>query len=77
MIIQHLVSKLIPRPIALKSFVDSKTLFDVIAKEGRTTENPLLIDNAAVHESYETGELGKVRWIPGRHNPGDGLKNSI
>lgn len=73
MILLHLVSQLPARSVTLEAFVDSNTLFDVIGKDARTTEGRLSIDISALRESYETGELGKVGWIPVRDNPSDGL----
>lgn len=45
--IQHPISQLFRLKIALEAFSESKTLFDVVAKDGTTSELHLMIDVSA------------------------------
>lgn len=74
-VIRDMVAEILQRYIQLKAFVDSKTVFDVLAKQGKTCEKLLQIDIHALRESYDRGELTRVCWIPGATNPADALKN--
>lgn len=65
------------RSVQVEALVDSKTLFDVIAKHGSTTEKRLQIDVFALRQSYTTGELNTVCWIPGSTNPADSLTKHV
>lgn len=55
--IQHLITRITGRRPTIEAYVDSKTVFDVIAKQGRTSEKRLQIDISCLRESYEKGEL--------------------
>ena len=59
--------------IPIYAFGDSRTVFNVIAKQSSTTEKRLQIDVNALRESYRKGELSSLAWIPGASNPADGL----
>lgn len=63
-IIQHLTNQLTGRKIHLDAYVDSKTVFDVIAVNGHTTERRLRIDISALRSSYANGERNTLTWIP-------------
>lgn len=62
---QDLIEEILQQKVAVKAYVDSKTVFDVIAKDGKTTESRIKIDIYALWESYECGELNKLGWIRG------------
>lgn len=72
-VIQHLISRLLGKSIEREAFVDSKTLFKVVAKDRSTSEKRLMIDISALKQSYESGELSRLGWIMGVENPADGL----
>lgn len=56
--------------------IDSRTVFNVITKDGQTAEKRLQIDVLAIRQSYDAGELDKFSWIPGSINPADALTKS-
>lgn len=49
--------------------IDSKTVFDVVGKHGRTKDNCLQIELSAIRQSYTNILLSKVDRIRGRSNP--------
>lgn len=59
--------------VAIDVYVDSKTLLDVVSKDGGTTEKRLQIDLFALKESQDRGELTRLSWITGKSNPADAL----
>lgn len=70
---RDLLTELIGRKVEITGFVDSKTLFDVVTKDGTTTKKGLLIDICALKESYDRGELKRLSWLPGKETPADAL----
>lgn len=59
------------RPVRLKMFTDSKSLFDIITNCSGTTEKRLLIDIKAVREAYEIFDVSDLGFIRSEHNPAD------
>lgn len=57
----------------IEAYVDSKTLYDVLAKDGGTEEKRLKIDIFALKEIFERGELTRLIWIRVRTKPADTL----
>ena len=58
-------------------YLDSRTVFNIIAKDGTTLEKRLQIDAHALRESYARGELRSIAWIPGTENVADGLTKGL
>lgn len=59
-------------------FIDSQTVFNVIAKYSTTTEKRLQLDCFTLRQSHARGELRSLSWIPSAQNLADGLtKNGI
>lgn len=61
------------RPIPLKIFTDSLSLFDSLTALNTTSEKHLLIDLSMLREIYERREIADIFWIRGEDNPADGL----
>lgn len=72
-----MLEQILGRPISLEEYVDSNTEFDVVAKDGKTTEKRLQIGICALRESYSRGELMRLGWIPGGLNPEDPLPKHL
>lgn len=72
-VVQHLLMEITGRLLEIEAYIDSKTVFDVVAKQGRTGEKRLAIDVSALRESYACGELARLGWIQGKTNPADML----
>lgn len=72
-IIKDMVRDITGMNMPIEAIVDSRTVFDVIEKDGLTTERRLQIDICALRESYSRGELARISWIPGHVNPSDVL----
>lgn len=68
-VIQDLQSKLKGLGYQIESFIDSKKVFGMVAKQGRTTEKRLHIEGRAIRESYTKGGLSILAWVPGLTNP--------
>ena len=52
-------------------FTDSKCLFDTITKLSTVSEKRLLIDIAAIRETYTNGDLSNVAHVGSSHNIAD------
>lgn len=76
-IVKDLIEEIIGRSIRLEALIDSKTVFNVIAKDGQTAERRLQIDVLALRQSYDIGELDRLAWIPGKDNPADPLTKPV
>ena len=72
-IIKNQVEEILGRSMSIEAMIDSKTVFNVVAKEGKITEKRLQIDILALRQSYDGGELKHIAWIPGDINPEDPL----
>ena len=73
----HMLSEIFGRQIPIDIFIDSRTLFNVVAKNGSTTEKRIQIDVHALRESHKKNELRYIAWIPGAKNVADGLTKGI
>lgn len=56
---------MLKRTFKIEGYVESKSVLDLIAKEGRDMERRLKIDVTSIRESCENGELYRIEWIPG------------
>jgi len=56
------------RKISTEMYTDSKSLFDTITKLSTVSEKRMLIDVAAIRESYASGEIRNVAHILSKHN---------
>lgn len=70
---QHILQTVLSREIAVDAYVDSRTVFNIVAKASPTLEKRLQIDVHALQQSHERGELRYLAWIPGTENCADGL----
>lgn len=76
-VIRSFLNELIGQEVSLEAYYDSKTLFNVVAKDGETTERRLQFFVIALHESYERGLLSHIGWIPGPSNVADALTKPV
>lgn len=53
--IRDALQKIFSRKLGIEAYVDRKTLFNVVAKDGSMTEKRLKVDIAALRESYANG----------------------
>lgn len=58
----------------MEAYIDSGSVFGVMAKDGKTTEKRLKIDIRALVQSYAHGKLERIGLIAGSANPADALK---
>ena len=72
-LIKDQLDEILGRDVKIEAVVDSKTTFNVVAKEGKTTERRLQIDIMTLRQSYDNGELSRINWVPGPMNPSDPL----
>ena len=71
--VKHDLERMIGGEVPIVMFTDSKCLFDTITKLSKMTEKRLLIDIAALRESYVKGELFNVGHISSEYNLADPL----
>lgn len=76
-IVQNLLHDVTGTLYSIDGLVDSKTLFNVVAKDGKTLEKRLQIDVHSIRESLNVGDLKRLGWIPGNQNYSDGLTKEL
>lgn len=72
-LVRDFVKELIGWPLTFEAIVDSKTVLNVVAKDGQSKERRLHIYVLALGHSYEEGHFLRIAWIPGTQNPADSL----
>ena len=76
-VIKHTLEKLLSKTIPIDALIDSRTVFNTVAKGKGTLEKRLLIDVSALRQSHYIGELRSIGWINGKENPADGLTREV
>lgn len=76
-IVKDLAKEIIGRKLKMEALVDSRTVFNVVAKDGQSTEKRLQIDVLALHQINDEGELNRIAWIPRSENPADSLTKPV
>lgn len=76
-LVKDIVNEILGTSIQLKGIIDSKTVLNVVAKDGKTTERRLHIDVLELHQSYYIVELDRISCIRGNINPTESLKNPV
>ena len=71
------ISSALGKHVDIHSFVDSRTVFNVVAKGANTRKKRPHIDINALRQSYQTGEMHYFGWIPGYQNVADGLTKGL
>lgn len=72
-VVRHTLAEALGNIVPLDAFVDSRTVFNAIAKTSNTLEKRLQIDASALRESHKNGEMRTFGWISSGMNPSDGL----
>ncbi len=72
-LVKHRMETALGNNLPLNTYVDSRTTFNTIEKSTNTIENRLQIYVSSIRESHEKGEMRTIAWLPGEHNPADGL----
>lgn len=76
-LVRDLVKELLRGTLQLEAMIDRKKVFNIVAKDGKTTERRLQIDALALRKYYKDGELSRNFWIPGKSNPADALTKPV
>lgn len=76
-LIKTMIKEILGRTLVIEAIIDKKTVFNIIAKEGKTTEKRLQIDVLSIRESYDLGELRRTPWIPGVANLADSITKPV
>ena len=74
---KNIIEELLGTSIPMDVYVDSKTLFNIVAKDGNTAEKRLKIDMWAIRESYDKKEIRNIYWIASSMNLADQLTKPI
>jgi len=74
---RSLVEEILGIKVPIDGYVDSRTLFNVVAKNAGTLEKRLQIDVLSLRESHEKQELRSLAWISGKENVADGLTKEL
>lgn len=72
-IIQVLLNDVLGKILEIHFYVDSKTLFNVSAKDSSALEKRIQIHVCSIKQSAARGEIKRLVWIPGNMNIADGL----
>ena len=72
-IVKHTLESCFGTKIRMDAYVDSRTVFNTVAKGKGTLEKRLQIDAFAIREAHRKGDLTTLGWVPGKENPADGL----
>ena len=76
-VVQDMLRQITGKTIDIDAFIDSQTLFNLVAKHSNPLERRLLIDVNALRQSHRKGELRNVAWIPTGQNVADGLTKRL
>ena len=74
---KSMIEEILGVSIPIDGYVDSRTLFNVVAKFASTTEKRLQIDVQSLREAQDRQELRSLAWVPGTENIADGLTKGI
>lgn len=72
-----MLQELLGRKVHIDAYVDSRTVFNVVAKTAATLKKRIQLDVHALRESHTNGELRNIEWIPGTQKVSDGLTKGI
>ena len=67
----EILKSILRKDIPVQLMTDSKSLFDTITKLSTVSEKRLLIDIAAIRETYRNGELSNVAHVASEYNLAD------
>lgn len=70
---QEYTERMTGSKLKMKTYTDSKLLFDVITRNTITAEKRLTVHNRAIRQAYTHMDLDAVVWIRSDNNPGDAL----
>ena len=72
-VVQNSLRETLGFDVPIYAHVDSRTVFNTVAKHNSTLEKRLQIDVHSIRQSYRRGEIYSLSWISGKTNPADGL----
>lgn len=75
--VREMLEKSLSCEISFEAFVDSRTLFNIIAKDGGAVERRLPIDVFVLKKRYMRADTKQIGWIHGNENAANVLKNEI
>ena len=72
-VVQNSLCEILGFDVPIYAHVDSRTVFNTVAKHNSTLEKRLQNDVHSIRQSYRRGEIYSLSWISGKTNPADGL----
>jgi len=76
-LVRDVLEEVLQRKVDIDGYLDSRTVFNIVARNSSTLEKRLQIDVHALRESYTNGELRNLAWIPGAQNASGGLTKGL
>lgn len=70
---RHMLNEILGQEIPIDIYIDSRTVFNVIAKHASTSEKRLQIDVSALREAHDKKIIRSISWIPSNQNVADAM----
>ena len=68
---------MLSKKVPVKLLTDSKSLFEVVSKDSRTSEKRMMLDIAAAREGFKIKTISDITFIQSSQNIADGLTESM
>jgi hypothetical protein len=75
--VKTISEEILGRVVHIDAYIDSRTVFNTVARLGSTLEKRLQIDIHALRQSHHRGELRSLSWIPSHQNVADALTKTL
>ena len=76
-IAKSMIEEILGCEVPIDCYVDSRTLFNVVARFASTLEKRLQIDVLSLREAHDAKDIRSIAWIPGKENIADGLTKGL
>lgn len=76
-VVRKMLIHILSKSIHIEALVESKAVFHLIAKHGRTYERQILITVSSLRDSYANGAHAHIGCSPGGMNPANALTNPL
>lgn len=77
MVLLEMLKEVLGKEMEGRALLDLERILDMVTKDRNKTEKRLKIDLFSIKESYKNGEISRIIWIPGWHNPLYAIKKDV